>query len=391
MATTEIWTYQDIVEHILDVYDDSRAGRPLRMAKRAASEALRALQTAHSWAMYNGTRHIHTVAPYATGTIYYDHTGGASERLVTLSGGTFPSWAAFGKILIAGVAYPVESYVDSTHVVLDPNVNPGADVASSTAYTLYRDEYPLPVGFKTLGQLWNVTEDEELDVVFADQATRDSVSDPAEPGDPEYAYVTGDSDYINNMSLVFLPPPDSELVFRYDFQRSPRQLVTEKYSTGTVTVAGGSTTCTITTGAFTQSHVGCVIRFGTTDNEPDNRFGGLGDTTNTFTDERTIVSVASNGLTCTLDAAPSAAITSVKFTVSDPIDVEVGAMLTAYQRLCESTFAILTKRDQKDSMVRIQLAERALLEAKDADRRIDQVPAYYEATDRIGDVNVLGE
>jgi len=391
MATTEIWTYQDIVEHILDVYNDERAGRPLRMAKRAAKEALRSLQTAHAWVMYNGTRYLATVAPYATGTIAYDHTGGASERLVTLSGGTFPSWAAYGKLLIAGAAYPVESYVDSTHVVLDANVNPGADVAALTVYSLYRDEYPLPVGFKTMGQLWNVTEDEELDVVFPDQASRDAVSDPAEPGDPEYAYVTGDSDYINNMSLVFLPPPDSVLTFRYDFQKSPRQLVTEKYSTGTVSVTAGSTTCTIATGSFTQSHVGCIIRFGSSANEPDNLFGGLGDTTNTYTDERTIVSVASNGATCVLDAAPSAAISSVKFTVSDPIDVETGAMLTAYQRLCESAFAILTKRDSKDRIERLQLAERAVLEAKDSDRRIDQVSPYYECRDRIGDVNVMGD
>lgn len=391
MATTEIWTYQDIVEHILDVYNDAREGRPLRMAKRAAKEALRSLHTAHAWAIYNGTRYVNTVAPYSTGTLAYDHTGGASERLVTLTGGTFPSWAAYGKLLIAGVAYPVESYVDSTHVVLDANVNPGADVAALTVYTLYRDEYPLPVGFKTMGQLWNVTEGKALDVVYPDQATRDAVSDPAEPGDPEYACVTGDSDYINNMSLVFLPPPDSVLVFRYDFQRSPRQLVTEKYATGTVTVTGGSTTCSITTGAFTQSHVGCIIRFGSSANEPDNVFGGLSDTTNTYTDERTIVSVASNGTSCTLDAAPSAAISAVKFTVSDPIDVETNAMLTAYQRLCESAFAILTKRESKDRIERLQLAERALLEAKDSDRRIDQIPQYYEASDRIGDVNVLGE
>lgn len=391
MAQTEIWTYQDIVEHILDVFDDERTGRPLRMSKRSASEALRSLHTAHAWALYNGMRYVTTVAPYSTGTIAYDHSGGTSERLVTLSGGTFPSWSTFGKILIAGVAYPVERYVDATHVVLDPNVNPGADVAALTTYTLYRDEYPMPVGFKTMGQLWNVTYDEELDVVFQDQAGRDSVSNPSEPGDPEYAYVTGDSDYINNLSLVFLPPPDSVLVYRYEYQRSPRQLVTEKYSTGTVSVSAGSTTCMITTGAFTQAHIGCIIRFGSSAYEPDNRFGGLSDTTNTYTDERTIVSVASNGGSCELDATPSAAISAVKFTVSDPVDVETGAMLTAYQRLCESAFAILTKRDSKDRIERLQLAERSLLEAKDADRRIDQVPQYYEASDRIGDVNVLGE
>ena len=101
----------------------------------------------HDWSFLMPTATLSLNGAYSTGTIAYDHTGGANELQVTLSGGTWPSWAASGMIDIAGNDYPVESRVSDTVLTLDANNNPGADVAASTSYNLHQDDYELPDDF----------------------------------------------------------------------------------------------------------------------------------------------------------------------------------------------------------------------------------------------------
>lgn len=77
---------------------------------------------------------------YSTGTIFFDFTGGASERLVTISGGTLPGWVdAECAITISGVRYPIASVLSTTTLTLSANAsnadnNPGGDVTAGTAY-----------------------------------------------------------------------------------------------------------------------------------------------------------------------------------------------------------------------------------------------------------------
>lgn len=386
-SATEVWTYQDAVEHLLDVFDSDRAGRPLRMARRACHEALRELTAAHRWKYYDCRHVFKTDAPYSTGTIAYDHTGGAQERLVTLTGGVWPTSTAHYLLAIANVPYPVDQRVDDTHVTLGADANPGADVAASTTYQLYRNSYPLPIGYVGGGELWDLADERQLEIVSTDEELQESIFDKTLTV-PRAASIRSDQEYLNSLSLVFTTPPSDARTFTLAYRRSPRRLITEKYSTGTVSVAAGSTTCAVTTGAFTAAHAGCIIRFGTAAKEPTNLFGGLTDTENPFSDERTIVSVAADGASCVLDTALAAAVTNVKCTVSDPLDIEHTAMLTAFQRLAEHAYTVLTKRDQKDRMERYQLARQAVLQAKDLDRRVDVVATDEDYTYLVGDVEV---
>jgi len=383
----EVWTYQDAVEHLLDVFDSDRAGRPLRMARRACHEAMRELMSSHRWKYYDCVHVFHTEAPYSTGTIAYTHTGGAYERVVTLTGGTWPAAAGYSRLVVAGVPYPVDQRISDSQITLSADVNPGADVAALTTYQMYRTSYPLPNGFVGGGALWDLVDERELDIVTTDDEFRESILETT-LNVPRAASIRNDQNYLNSLSLVFTTPPGDSRAFALTYRRSPRRLITEKYSTGTVSVVAGATTCAITTGAFASAHAGCVIRFGTAAAEPTNLFGGLTDTENPFSDERTIVSVASDGASCVLDSALAAAVTGVKFTVSDPLDIEHTAMLTAFQRLAEHTYTVLTKRDQKDRMERYQLARQAVLQAKDLDRRVDVVATEEDYTYLVGDVEV---
>ena len=89
-------------------------------------------------------------APYSTGTIAFDYTGGTHELQVTLSAGTWPSWAIEGMISISGSDYDVATRVSDTVILLATDNNPGEDVAASTAYSLHKDDYNLPDDFGSI-------------------------------------------------------------------------------------------------------------------------------------------------------------------------------------------------------------------------------------------------
>ena len=74
---------------------------------------------------------------YTTGAVVYDHTGGASERLLTLSGSgaAYPSWAGSAKVRIGSTTYDVDSRLSDTTLTLSSSSNPGTDVGSSS-YTM---------------------------------------------------------------------------------------------------------------------------------------------------------------------------------------------------------------------------------------------------------------
>ena len=162
MAVSDLWTYQDLVEHVLDMFDSPRSGRPLRMAKRACQEAMRELTHACQWSYYDFVHKFRSSPTLTTGTVAYVHTGGAHENLLTLTGSTFPANVRLYTVILDGAHYPIARYIDSTNVLLDPNQNPGEDIAAGSSYTLYRASYPMPMDFVGLGRLYDRDNSKEI-------------------------------------------------------------------------------------------------------------------------------------------------------------------------------------------------------------------------------------
>lgn len=101
----------------------------------------------HRWSFLHPITTLTTQAPYSTGTIAYDHTGGASERLITLTNGTWPSWAADGSITISATTYAVLTRTSDSVILLADGDNPGADISSGTSYELGRQDMDLADDF----------------------------------------------------------------------------------------------------------------------------------------------------------------------------------------------------------------------------------------------------
>lgn len=88
----------------------------------------------HRWSFLYVLREMTTNAPYSTGTI------AATSGVVTLSGGTWPSWAADGELVVGGVTYQVATRDSDTQITL---VDTSKSVTAGSTYSLPRRFYTL--------------------------------------------------------------------------------------------------------------------------------------------------------------------------------------------------------------------------------------------------------
>jgi hypothetical protein len=359
-------TYDEAVDHVIDFLGQSVSGSSVRDAKRACIQALRDIANAHPWRYFINSRLLTTDASQTSSTITYDHTGGAAERLVTIAAGTWPTWAARGKLKIGEISYDVATYESTTTITLSPNSNPGADVAAGTAYTLYRNHYPLPLDFiKLCSRL--IDQDGKYAVRYVTperwlhaQTVFGAQSEPFE------FTIMGDPSYQNVMSVVFSAAPSTARTLEYLYQRRSRDLKVYAESTGTVAVTTGAATLTGTGTEFADKHIGSVVRISDSATTAPTHMAG----DNPFAMERIITAVAS-ATAATLDENADQTLSGVKYRISDPVDMEQGAMQNAYFRQCENLVSHMrvsdTKRDYASE------ARTALIIAKETDNRVSRI------------------
>jgi hypothetical protein len=337
MSDVRLTTYSDLISHVLDYLGAATDPNTERRARRAVQTAYREMGTSRRWSYHMQRGRIVTVASQTEGTIAYDHTGGANERMVTLTDSTWPSWAAYGTILIDDIAYDVATRESDTVITLNASANPGADVAAEETYTLYRDTYVLPGDFIS---------GEEF--VVQGQSGCVSFCHPAEwlalqrlnhnTGIPAAYCLTGDPNYFGALSARIFPAPDDVYEIDFIYQRRPRSLTLDEYETGTVTATSASTTLTGSGTTWTSSMVGSVIRF--SEDAVTNPTGPEGASPALL--ER-VVSAYTSATSLTLDSAPGVDLAGVKYSISDPADIESQAQLTFLLRECERQARIMAR------------------------------------------------
>lgn len=380
MSQTEIWTFQDAVEHLADMYNAKRSKELLRSLRRAVLQAYRDLPNLRRWAYFDRRYTLRTSASYSTGTVVYDHTGGANERELTLTTGTWPEDAAYGRVRLSGKVYDVASRVSDSIVTLSSSSNPGTDV-SSTTYAWFREEYPLPVDFKKISQVFDTDRDQEIMQVSSDRQHSQSLYTFEDPDTPWTVTVKASGDYLGRLSLVFSPPPSSAIIYDILYEAAPRPLKIEKYVTGTVSCTGGETTLTFGGGAsLPEECEGSIIRFssdGTT--LPTSEVGDLEGNDNLYYAQRLIVTRAS-ATSAVIDSSMDDTLTSVKFTISDPIDLEAKSMWTAFLRMAEHEYAKIRNLEPKVQEAAEKAMYQAIRMAGEFDARTPNMgsPYYYD-------------
>lgn len=353
---SELFTFQDLVDHVLDVFALKDGPRDMRLAKNAIRNAYRSLPTKHSWPYYVRMGQIQTVASQDDGTIVYTH----STRTVTLTGATFPTDARYYKIIIDSVIYPIEEYVTSTTVTLPEGRNPGADVAS-TDYILYRGQYDLPSGCIRCAPLTDIAEGTTLQYLAPNEVA-EHLAGNYQPSRPYFFTLREPGDSYSVNSIELLPPPGDIRNYNFMFEWRPKDLQRFCYSTGTVTASGTAVTGTGT--AFTSDMVGDVIRFSTSaTDEPTGvegyAFSSSENLDNPFAEQAIIKSVTS-ATALVVDRSLSGTYTGKKYTISNAIDVQSGGMWNYMQALSEaymSRHIDKTDRNEYENNARLALVE----------------------------------
>lgn len=358
---SQLWTYSDVLEAMLDWQGANPQPQMERQSRRAILAALDEVSQAHHWSFYYRDRFITTSAPYSTGTIQYDHSGGSYERVVVLTSGTWPTWAADGVLRIGTVNYEVLSRQSTTELQLSINSNPGADVAAGTSYTLYRDGYVLPVDCWTIDELYAEETGRHMGYVHPrDWLHKHRVNSTG--GQPTHYSVMGSDDYQGEIELVLYPYPDAAETLAFIYSRRPRKVVFENVKAGTASVTASSTTVTGTNTAFTSAMIGSLIRISSNAAEyPTGREGA-----NPFAFERAIVAVNS-ATSLEMDQSVNTSYSGVKYVISDPIDIDVALMGRAFMRCAE---AIIGKQRRLEDRTALDAEyQKALILAKEADTR----------------------
>ena len=364
-----IWTFADLIDHLKDVHQFQDSTRAVRNARRAILRSYRDLVRYHSWRYLTGRRETLRVAASQSGTASYAQ----ATRQLTLSAGVWPSGVTNFRVRFNGVTYNIESQVSNDIVTLPADDNPGEDVAAES-YIVFRESYPLPVGFRKLVSIFDVQNKREIPCIGEKGMHRLSIVERDTPGRPEVVSIRGDGNILGELTLHFTPAPSDAMQYDLVYDKQSRDLRVERIElAGDASIADGETDVTFAATEVPDYAIGSVIRLSSDASIPTSLIGtgdsaGL-DATNPYAVERVIVAVP-DANTVTLDVAVEANFVSVGFVISDPLDVSADTMLTALQRLAEAEYAKLQQIGTPEQRASYWTTfQREILEAKAADRR----------------------
>lgn len=116
--------------------------------KSAINDALAMLAKEYLWSWLKTDGSINLNGYYSTGTITITGSG----LTVTLTGGTWPSWAASGKLMLGGKWYRVSTRDSTSQLTMLDAYNESA--TTSLGYVLFQDEYTLATDCLKFGRFW---------------------------------------------------------------------------------------------------------------------------------------------------------------------------------------------------------------------------------------------
>lgn len=363
MDISQVFTYQDAIEHLIQynggATDDSLLGRMKTAVQLAYNELCQSME----WTYFHRPLRINLSAPYSTGTV--EVTSGTA----TLTGGTWPSWAGSGRILIGDVIYQARRRISNTVLDLDDNFQPASAIAAGTSYTLYRSVYLLPNDFRKVKEfigedVWTANY-----MVPDEWLRRERYShDTGTPWLWTIMQTTDEFGY-GRLGVFFSGYPDIAETFDCIYVGFPRPIKYTGYETaaraGTVSCSA-STSVTGVGSGFAAGMVGSVIRFTSGTAAP----GGI----HSFTpyDEQRVIATVTNATNLVLDEATTGTYTTKKYTISDPLDFPPH-MRTAFLRGCEKQLDQLLPNPDRYRMSYSGYRE-ALIEARERNQ-YSPVPA----------------
>lgn len=201
-------------------------------------DGLHDVYTAHDWSFFKPIKDISTTAKYATGTVTI------VAGVVTLAGGTFPTWAADGIFKTSTNYYSVASRDSSTQLTLDDT---SVTAAALTTYELGRPEIPLDDDFEAIAGDSDLTYyPDQNDLYPPIRQRHDQTIRTAQQNNPYFdrpvfysvRTVEFEPTVGSRKRLAFYPTPDAAYVLRVPMILRPTMIdETNQYPVGGETLA----------------------------------------------------------------------------------------------------------------------------------------------------------
>jgi hypothetical protein len=309
-------TYFDLVESLIVSSYGGPQDAEQRDIRTAVQRAYSELTTIHEWSHYYQHGRIITQPQYQTGTVAFN----VSTNQLTLTGGSWPAWAASGSVSIGRAIAKVDKRVSATVLTLDSTLTFASTLAAGQAYVLYQTDYALPADFRNMDEPSNEFNWWSGLYLKPDEAMKlERVGNRS--GRPWHWTVLKNpngSGYI--LKLVGYPTEQETLDFTY--RRYPRQIRWSGHEPGaryTVNDDGSGNALAVgSPSAFQVSMLGSILRIGDTTNYP-----GPLESLTPYSSEHSIVSLSLT--TATNDTAALSPgeefVGNVKAIVTDPADV----------------------------------------------------------------------
>lgn len=306
------------------------------------NDALQELWGEHEWPWYQGQSVFQINAPYSTGTVTFD----LATRRFTLTGGTWPEWVTYSSIRIGTKDARITKRVSDTIVEIESQSPFLADLLSATTYIIYRNEYPLPTS--------NNSTIRKMSYIFLEENAYASLQyiPPMEfrskmPGTfgsvPLYFTVQRDRNPLGGLVIVFWPYPTRQYTARFSYIRAANEVTVWDESNGKISVTAASGTVTGASTAFESLHQGCLLRVGRDGtNLPTPRYGP-----SPFSEE-TLIDTVSGATALSVAPAIVTARTSVKYMISNLIDIDQQILNSAFLQQCYFELAKRRKMSDKD-------------------------------------------
>jgi hypothetical protein len=181
------------------------------------------------WSFLSPQASLTTTAPYTTGTVT------VSSGVVTLTGGTFPSWAASGELILgagnySGNRYSINTRDSTTQITLDDTT---ITDATARTFNLVRSAYDLPddwAGFIGEGftyrpgaSFWRQGIVRQIGMVQVDML-RDRRSSPDAPTVFGLRPKTFQGSVGTRWEVVFDPAPNAAYILDYYYRAQPNMM-----------------------------------------------------------------------------------------------------------------------------------------------------------------------
>jgi hypothetical protein len=273
------------------------------------------------------------VAAASTGTIAYDSTGGTYERELTLTDSTWDDNAIDWSVAIDGIVYDIASRESDTVVTIDPDQAPTADIDAATSYEAFPRYYALPDDFMSLSDPMPEETHTILGAHVSMEELLSRMRSSPDSGEPAIWSIGPIPDAYGRFALYIWPPASTAQTVDFIYRCKPRQMRytghEKKCSQGTIAVTYNSADVTGTSTAFESLMEGCIIRIGDSATIAPTGVAGQ----QPWVEQRSIM-VVTDTTTIELDAVVQTTRSGVKYTVTEPLDIDPGAV-PAFLRLAE--------------------------------------------------------